>query len=123
KRNTVHKRKRAVDRIEYPASPGRTLRFTFFFTEDSVVRKPFCNLLAQVTLRLSIRDRDVTAVRLLARLRLFAKVLQCDLTGPAREIDRKLEQLVKLRFHSDPFLRLPSSSAISVRLTPRATSN
>jgi len=48
---------------------------------------------------LSIRDGDVTPVSFLARLGLFAKVLQRDLTRAAPEIDRKLEQLVKLAFH------------------------
>src|SRR6185369_14705787 len=100
----MHKRKRAVDRIEYPAPSRRSLRFTFFFTQNSVVRKPLGNAFAEVTLSFSIRDRDVTAVNFLARLRLLSKILQRDLARPTRKIDRKLKQLVKLRFHFDPFL-------------------
>src|SRR6185437_8061619 len=102
-RNAMHKRKRPVDRIEYPAPARVTSRLTFFFTQNPIIRKMRFDALPQVTLRLSISNRDETTVRLPACLRLFAKVLQRDLARTARNLHRKLEQIVKLGFHCDPF--------------------
>jgi hypothetical protein len=95
----MHKRKRAVDWIEYPAAARLPSRLTFFFTQNPIIRKTLGDSAAQVTLSLSIRNRDETAVRLPARLRLLAKVLQRDLARAARDLNRELEQLVKLGFH------------------------
>ncbi len=58
----MHKRKRAVDRIDDPTPPGSALRLTFFFAQNPIIRKPFRDLFAQIAFGFSIRDRDITAI-------------------------------------------------------------
>src|SRR5262249_51199115 len=92
KRHTVNKSKRPVDRIDDPTATGGSFTFTFFFAEYTVGRKTFRDLPAQVAFGFAIRNGNVTAVSLGARLRPLAKVLQSDVARAARELDRKPEQ-------------------------------
>ena len=77
----MHKSKRAIDRIHYPAPARSSFAFAFLFTQDTVIRKTFRDLPAQICFRFSIGDRDVAAVDFGARFRLFAEILQRDVAG------------------------------------------
>ena len=99
----MHKSKRAVDRIEYPTPPRSPDGFAFFLAENSIIRKPFRDLFAQIAFRFSICDRDITTIRLRARLQLLAVILQGYIPGASAELYSELEQFVKL-VHFAPFV-------------------
>src|SRR5262249_33542383 len=91
----MNKSKRAVDWINDPAAAGAALVFAFLLAEYAVVGKTFCDLAAQVAFGLAIRDGDVTAVGLRARLRPLAKVLQRDVPGATGKRDGEFEQFAE----------------------------
>ena len=87
----MHKGKRSIDGINNPTSTAITFRLAFLFTEYRVIRKPLEYSLAKKLLCLSVRYRHKTAVSLLTRFRILAKILQRYLAGVACDVHGKLE--------------------------------
>src|SRR5215207_2305434 len=92
----MYKRKRAVDGIYYPTSSRRALRFTFFFTQKSIIWKSCRDLFAQVFFGFSICNGYITAVCFRACLGLPAEVLQRDVAGAFSQLDSEFTQFTKL---------------------------
>src|SRR5688572_21985509 len=69
KRNTVDERIGAVNRINYPAPPGRAGLLSVLFTENPISGKSLSDTSAQVSLRLAVGDRDQRIVSLALRLK------------------------------------------------------